>query len=76
MGGCEWRKLPPLMSSFAQQSTVGKIRDLYKDSYRLNRVVMADGFKSDNWFLIFYFTLAPFRHFLDTFSRLSSPTQI
>ena len=45
------------MSSFAQQSTVGKIRDLYKDSYRLNRVVMADGFKSDNWFLIFYFTL-------------------
>jgi len=40
------------MSSFAQQSTVGKIRDLYKDSYRLNRVVMADGFKSDNWFLV------------------------
>ena len=46
------------MSSFAQQSTVGKIRDLYKDSYRLNRVVMADGFKSDNWFSeIFYFLL-------------------
>ena len=43
------------MSSFAQQSTVGKIRDLYKDSYRLNRVVMADGFKSDNWFLVRYF---------------------
>ena len=53
-----------------------KIWYLYKDSYRLNRVVMADGFKSDNWFLIFYFTLAPFRHFPDTFSRLSSPTQI